>query len=69
VVFSLVMQLVKAICAVRRDEALYRVMLRDLYQNGQVLHRRKYRYLALAYRMFLGGLALTLAVFLFENIA
>jgi len=50
------------------DETLYRVMLRDLYQNGQVLHRRKYRYLALAYRMFLGGLALTLAIFLVENI-
>ncbi len=51
----------------RSDEALYRVMLRDLYQNGQVLHHRKYRYLALAYRMFLGGLALTLAIFLVEN--
>ncbi len=53
----------------RTDEALYRVMLRDLYQNGKVLHRRKYRYLALAYRMFLGGLALTLAIFLIENVA
>lgn len=52
----------------RSDETLYQVMLRDLYQNGQVLHRRKYRYLALAYRMFLGGLALTLAVFLIENV-
>lgn len=52
----------------RSDETLYRVMLRDLYQNGQVLHRRKYRYLALAYRMFLGGLALTLGVFLIENV-
>ena len=51
----------------RSDEALYRIMLRDLYQNGQVLHRRKYRYLALAYRLFLGGLGLTLAVFLIEN--
>lgn len=50
------------------DESVYRIMLRDLYQNGQVLHRRKYRYLALAYRMFLGGLALTLGVFLIENI-
>lgn len=50
------------------DEALYRVMLRDLYQNGQVLHRRKYRYLALAYRLFLSGLALTLAIYLIENI-
>lgn len=52
----------------RSDEALCRVMLRDLYQNGQVLHRRKYRLLALAYRMFLGGLALTLGVFLGENL-
>ncbi len=52
----------------RSDETVYRIMLRDLYQNGQVLHRRKYRYLALAYRMFLGGLALTLAIFLVENI-
>lgn len=51
----------------RSDETLYRVMLRDLYQNGRVLHRRKYRYLALAYHMFLGGLALTLAIYLVEN--
>jgi len=50
----------------RSDEQLYRVMLRDLYQNGQVLHRRKFRYLALAYRLFLGGLALTLAIYLIE---
>lgn len=51
----------------RSDETLYRVMLRDLYQNGRVLHRRKFRYLALAYHVFLGGLALTLAIYLFEN--
>jgi hypothetical protein len=50
------------------DEALYRVMLRDLYQNGMVLHRRKYRYLAYAYHLFLGGLGLTLVVFLIENL-
>ena len=50
------------------DDTLYRVMLRDLYQNGQVLHRRKYRLLALAYHLFLGGLALTLIVFLVENL-
>jgi len=51
----------------RSDEALSRVMLHDLYQNGRVLHRRKYRYLALAYHLFLGGLALTLGVYLFEQ--
>lgn len=51
----------------RSDEGLYRVMLRDLYQNGQVLHRRKYRYLALAYHLFLAGLGLTLVIYLLEN--
>lgn len=54
------------IVKLQSDEQLYRVMLRDLYQNGQVLHRRKYRYLAIAYRIFLGGLALTLTIFLIE---
>jgi hypothetical protein len=50
------------------DEQLYRMMLRDMYQNGQVLHRRKYRFLSIAYRIFLVGLALTLAVYLIENV-
>lgn len=51
----------------RDDEQIYRAMLRDLYQDGLVLHRRKYRYLAMAYRIFLGGLGLTLAIFLIET--
>jgi hypothetical protein len=51
----------------RSDETLYRVMLRDLYQNGMVLHRRKYRYPSMAYHLFLGGLALTLLVYLIEQ--
>lgn len=54
------------IAKLRTDEQLYRVMLRDLYQNGQVLHHRKYRYLALAYRIFLVGLGLTLGIYLVE---
>jgi hypothetical protein len=54
------------IARLEADEQVYRMMLRDLYQNGLVLHRRKYRYLALAYRIFLGGLGLTLAIFLAE---
>ncbi|WP_242124990.1 Pycsar system effector family protein [Sphingobium sp. Sx8-8] len=37
------------------EEALCRAMLRDMYQNGQVLQRRKYRYLGYAYRLFLTG--------------
>ena len=42
------------------DEQVFRTMLRDLYQNGQVLERKKYRLLRLAYIAFLAGLALTL---------
>jgi hypothetical protein len=53
--------------AITTDEAMFRVMLRDIYQNGQVLQRKKYRFLGIAYRMFLAGLTLTLASFLFES--
>jgi hypothetical protein len=41
------------------DETAYRTMLRDVYQNGQVLHRKKYRFLGYAYRAFMLGLILT----------
>ena len=49
-----------------QDETVYRTMLHDIYQNGQVLHRRKYRYLAYAYHTFVAGLLVTLATFIFE---
>ena len=48
------------------DEALYRVMLRDIYQNGQVLQHKKYRYLGYAYRIFLAGLVLSFVAFVVE---
>lgn len=48
------------------DEALYRVMLRDIHQNGQVLQRKKYRFLGYAYRLFLGALVLSFVAFLVE---
>lgn len=51
-----------------RDEAVLRTMMHDLYQNGCVLQRRKYRYLALAYRIFIVGLFVTLLVFAVEII-
>lgn len=41
------------------DEAAYRAMLRDIYQNGQVLQNKKYRYLGYAYRAFLAGLVIS----------
>jgi hypothetical protein len=49
------------------DEGMFRMMLRDVYQNGQVLQRKKYRYLAIAYRVFLIGLTLTLAALLLDS--
>ncbi|MGE0179999.1 MAG: Pycsar system effector family protein [Sphingomonas sp.] len=38
------------------DDDLYRTMARDIYQGGTVLHRKKYRMLAWAYRTLLVGL-------------
>lgn len=49
------------------DETVFRTMLRDVHQNGQVLLAKKYRYLGLAFRTFQIGLALTFVVFLFES--
>jgi len=45
------------------DESVYRLMLHDIYQNGQVLQRRKYRYLRYAYSSFIFGLVMTLLAF------
>ncbi len=49
------------------DETVYRTMLRDIYQNGQVLARKKYRFLGYAYRLFIAGLVTTVIVFLLER--
>ena len=50
------------------DEAILRAMLRDMHQNGIVLARKKYRLLGYAYRSFLIGLVLTVAVFVAERL-
>lgn len=49
------------------DETVFRTMLRDIYQNGQVLQRKKYRLLGWAYRVFLAGLVLTALTFAWEH--
>jgi hypothetical protein len=51
----------------RSDETVFRTMLRDTYQNGVVLQKKKYRFLGYAYRIFLAGLTLTLLTFLIES--
>jgi len=45
------------------EEAAFRLMLRDLYQNGLVLERKKYRLLGYAYRIFLAGLVASFTAF------
>lgn len=52
----------------RADETVFRTMLRDMYQNGQVLQYKKYRWLGHAYRLFMAGLTLTVIVFAAENL-
>jgi hypothetical protein len=50
------------------DEDAYRMMLRDIYQNGQVLARKKYRFLGYAYRAFLTGLVSSFVLLVLELI-
>ena len=46
------------------DGGVLEAMARDIYQNGQVLKRKKYRLLGWAYRVFLVGLVASFAAFL-----
>jgi pycsar effector protein len=50
----------------RSDDRIYRTMLHDIYQNGVVLERKKYRLLGYAYRIFLAGLTASFAAFVVE---
>lgn len=50
------------------DEGIYRTMSRDIYQNGLVLERKKYRLLGYAYRIFLTGLTASFVAFLVETL-
>jgi hypothetical protein len=49
------------------EEEMFRMMLRDIHQNGTVLQRKKYRLLGWSYRVFLAGLALSFGLFLYEK--
>lgn len=56
----------RIIANVKNEEAAFRMMARDMYQNGVVLARKKYRLLGIAYRIFLIGLSLSFAAFLIQ---
>jgi hypothetical protein len=51
----------------RSDETIYRTMARDIYQNGCVLQRKKYRLLGWAYWVFLVGLVASAAAFVIQT--
>jgi Family of unknown function (DUF5706) len=50
------------------DQGVFELMARDIYQNGQVLKRKKYRMLRYAYRVFLLGLVLSFAAFVGQGV-
>lgn len=50
----------------KADETVFRTMLHDIYQNGQIMQNRKYKFLGLAYRVFVSGLILTMIGFILE---
>ncbi len=50
----------------KADETVFQMMLHDMYQNGLVLQKKKYRFLGLAYKTFIVGLVVTLVSFAFE---
>jgi hypothetical protein len=50
------------------DDHIYNLMARDIYQNGSVLERKKYRLLGYAYRIFLIGLTLSFLAFIGEYV-
>jgi hypothetical protein len=52
----------------QEEEDVYRTMARDIYQNGAVLRRKKYRFLALSYRTFLTGMLLTVITFAIDRL-
>lgn len=49
------------------DGRVLSTMLRDIYQNGTVLQRKKYRYLSFAFSTFRVGLVLAFLAFALEN--
>ncbi|MDB5691083.1 MAG: hypothetical protein JWO81_146 [Alphaproteobacteria bacterium] len=58
----------RLIATLRDEEESYRTMARDMYQNGLVLARKKYRMLGYAYRIFLLGMTASLIAFVAERV-
>jgi hypothetical protein len=50
----------------RSNDEIYDVMLRELYQSGVILHKRKFRNLQISYLLFFAGLVTTVMVAMIE---
>lgn len=50
------------------DRSIQMAMARDVYQLGQVLARKKYKYLGWGYRVFIGGLIGTFLLFVVQTL-
>ena len=48
---------------IQDDTQVYETIIRDIYQIGDVLKKKKYRYLKISYRIFLIGLFISAIVF------
>ncbi|HEY1170174.1 MAG TPA: Pycsar system effector family protein [Verrucomicrobiae bacterium] len=51
----------------KSDDSIYTAMAMDMYYLGGVLYRKKYKYLAYSYRIFLVGLVLAFVTGLFTH--
>lgn len=49
----------------RSDEQVFTTMVRDIYELGQVLYHRKYRFLRYSYMVFVSGALVTVVLTLF----
>jgi len=52
----------------RTEDSLYRTMARDIHQAGSVLQNKKYRFLGIAYRIFLTGLVASCAAYVIQHL-
>lgn len=58
----------RLVAGLGEEDEIIRRMARDIYQNGAVLRFKKYRYLRMAYLMFLIGLVATVVVFVGQRL-
>ncbi|MFA6112383.1 MAG: Pycsar system effector family protein [Sphingomonas sp.] len=58
----------RVVDAMADEETMLRTVAADLYGNGQVLQRKKYRRLELAYKVFLAGLVASAIAFVAQFI-